>query len=262
MTVDTRTGELLDAPSYGEVRESIESAKSSLEAAAEQIVWQVENRVWLVLGYGDWNEMREAEYGGAAFMVPRAERPELLARMRTSGLTYREIADTAGVSDETVRRDLETTNVVSPSITNARGQQRPASYTRTPAPASSGEVEPARVNPSQGEELDALSAAGSVVGARPHIEDPRPAKPTLVPPPADEFTEQDRAEELASNLAAHLSLLYAVTNPERRAEYIATWRLGTDHRPVLGQKYVAPDYMRAIADALHAFANEWEHAHV
>lgn len=135
--VDTTTGELIESPSYGEVKASIESAKSSLEAAAEQIVWQIENRAWVVLGYDNWNEMREAEYGGAAFMVPRAERPELVARMRRSGLTQQEIADTAGVSRPTVVNDLSSmseSDIEEPArpITNARGQQRPPSYAPKP----------------------------------------------------------------------------------------------------------------------------------
>lgn len=52
--------------------------------------------------------------------------------MRAKGLTQREIADTAGVSDATVRRDLaaQPTNVGSEPITNSRGQQRPATYSR------------------------------------------------------------------------------------------------------------------------------------
>lgn len=139
--VNTDTGEITDAPTYGEVRDSIDSAKASLEAAAEQIVWQIEHRAWTVLGYSDWNEMREAEYGGAAFMVPRAERPELLARMRRSGLTNVEIADTAGVSEATVRNDLNrnSANEPVPTITNARGQQRPTTYSK-PAPATADDV--------------------------------------------------------------------------------------------------------------------------
>lgn len=136
--VNTETGEITDSPTYAEVKDSIHSAKASLEAAAEQIVWQIENRAWLVLGYSDWNEMREAEYGGAAFMVPRAERPELLARMRRSGLTQQEIADTAGVSIGTVNGDLNFSSEdeePTAQITNARGQQRPASYAKPSATA-------------------------------------------------------------------------------------------------------------------------------
>lgn len=132
--VNTETGELSNAPSYGDVKESVARALSGLEQAAEQIIWQIENRAWVVLGYADWNEMREAEYGGAAFMVPRAERPELLARMRRTGLTQQEIADTAGVSKATVINDLKVRTDFEDSapaiITNARGQQRPTSYSR------------------------------------------------------------------------------------------------------------------------------------
>lgn len=103
--VNVETGELVEV-SYSDIKQSIEKAKASLEEAAEQIVWQIERRAWTVLGYSDWNEMREAEYGGAAFMVPRAERPELLARMRHSGLTQQEIADTAGVSVQMIHNSV------------------------------------------------------------------------------------------------------------------------------------------------------------
>ncbi len=138
--VNPDTGEI--TATYGEVRDSIERAKASLEAAAEEIVWQIEHQAWTTLGYASWNEMREAEYGGAAFMVPRAERPELVARMRRSGLTQQEIADTAGVNVATVSRDLANANSDGPAtITNARGQQRPATYTKTP-PAPEGEAGP------------------------------------------------------------------------------------------------------------------------
>ncbi|WP_114202350.1 hypothetical protein [Janibacter anophelis] len=134
-----------------DVRSSIDSAKASLEKAAEQIVWQIENRVWTVLGYDSWNEMREAEYGGAAFMVPKAERPELVARMRAQGLTQQEIADTAGVSQTQVQRDLNTQmgNDRPAVVTNARGQQRPASYQRHMPEAPTEEQDAATLARSQ-----------------------------------------------------------------------------------------------------------------
>lgn len=113
-----------------DVRASIRRARKSLEDAAAEIVWQIEMEAWRTLGYSSWTAMREAEYGGAAFMVPSKSRPEIVARIRAKGLTHKEIADTAGVSDETVRRDLQTTNVGSPAtVTNANGVERPATYT-------------------------------------------------------------------------------------------------------------------------------------
>lgn len=53
-----------------DTRDSIRRAKKSLEAAAKEIVWQIEMEGWRTLGYSSWGAMREAEYGGAAFMVP------------------------------------------------------------------------------------------------------------------------------------------------------------------------------------------------
>lgn len=135
-TVITETGEITEPTvpirliTPDDVRASIKRAKRSLEKAAEEIVWQVEMEAWRTLGYGSWNAMREAEYGEAAFMVPARQRPELVARMRATGLTQQEIADTAGVSQRTVSDDLNSNsaNEQPTTITNSRGQQRPATY--------------------------------------------------------------------------------------------------------------------------------------
>lgn len=99
------------------VRGSIKRARRSLEAAAEEIIWQIEMEAWRTLGYPSWSAMREAEYGGAAFMVPAKNRPELVARIKAvevgrtargnpKHLTNQEIADTVGVSERQVERDL------------------------------------------------------------------------------------------------------------------------------------------------------------
>lgn len=151
--VNTETGEITGRPEIplqvitaNDVRASIRRAKASLEKAAAEIVWQIEREAWRTLGYSSWNAMRETEYGDAAFMVPRKDRPELVGRMRAAGLTQQEIADTAGVAESTVRNDLnrifadEPAVALPDAITNARGQQRPTAYTpyatTGPTPAS------------------------------------------------------------------------------------------------------------------------------
>jgi hypothetical protein len=91
-------------PTIARVKRSIERARSSLEASAEEVMWQIENKAWTVLGYSDWKAMREAEYGGAAFMVPRDSRPKYVQRLGDLGLNQREIAGTMGVSAATVNR--------------------------------------------------------------------------------------------------------------------------------------------------------------
>lgn len=96
---------------------SINRARRSLEAAAEEIVWQIEMEAWVTLGYKSWDQMRDAEYGGAAFMVPSKSRPEIVARIKeievgrtargnSKHLTDQEIANTAGVSRTQVHYDL------------------------------------------------------------------------------------------------------------------------------------------------------------
>lgn len=99
------------------VKASVRRARRNLEAAAEEIVWQIEMEAWRTLGYASWTAMREAEYGGAAFMVPSKNRPEIVARIKaveigrsargnSKHLTDQEIADTVGVSRSQVQDDL------------------------------------------------------------------------------------------------------------------------------------------------------------
>jgi hypothetical protein len=115
------------------VRASVDIVRSRLADAAEQIVWQIEHRAWTVLGYRSWSEMRDAEYGDVAVMVPRALRPDLVIRMRQVGLTQAEIGTTLGVSRPTVAADLNAdSDVQPPTIVTARGQTRPTSYERNP----------------------------------------------------------------------------------------------------------------------------------
>jgi predicted transcriptional regulator len=89
-----------------DVQRSIERAKTSLDRSAEEVMWQIDNQVWTVLGYESWDAMREAIYDGPAFMVPSPSRPNFVHRLRDTGMSQRAIADTLGVSRMTINRDL------------------------------------------------------------------------------------------------------------------------------------------------------------
>lgn len=137
-----------------DVRASIRRAKKSLEEAAAEIVWQIEREAWRTLGYSSWTAMREAEYGGAAFMVPSKSRPEIVARIRAAGLTQQEVAATAGVAKATVQNDLKANSGLEPpTITNSRGQQRPAAYTRTEPDVIDAEIVDEEIGHQTGEIL-------------------------------------------------------------------------------------------------------------
>lgn len=177
MTVSTdRRPEIpLQVITPADVRASIARARRSLERAAEEIVWQIEMEAWRTLGYSSWGAMREAEYGGAAFMVPSKSRPELVARIRAKGLTQQEIADTAGVSRPTVASDLASMPNPDIEVTNSRGQQRPATYTRTERDdVIDAELveddEPVHVNTETGEVIDSPNATT----------DPAPAESAVI----------------------------------------------------------------------------------
>lgn len=121
ITVQARPEVPLQVVTPADVRASVRRAKKSLEAAAAEIVWQIEREAWRTLGYPSWTAMREAEYGGAAFMVPSKSRPEIVARIKEievgrtargnpKHLTDQEIAETVGVSRRQVQDDLTGNN--------------------------------------------------------------------------------------------------------------------------------------------------------
>lgn len=121
--VDTRPHIPISLITEADVRASIKRARRGLEKAADEIVWQIEMEGWKTLGYTSWSAMREAEYGGAAFMVPSKSRPEFVARIKqievgktvrggSKHLTDQEIAETVGVSRRQVQDDLRENNEV------------------------------------------------------------------------------------------------------------------------------------------------------
>lgn len=110
---------------------SVDRARTHLEAAAEEVVRQINGRAWIALGYESWDDMREAEYRGAAVIVPRADRPELVAKLRAEGLSQREIGDTLGVTDVQVGRDLrnqQMSDTEPATRTDSLGRERPTTY--------------------------------------------------------------------------------------------------------------------------------------
>ena len=121
-----------------EARTSVERAMSGLESAAAEIVAQIAGRAWVALGYDTWDVMREAEYGGAAVIVPRTVRSQLSARLASQGLSQQQIGDTLGVTHQTVSNDLrDVANFgnVPGTRTDSLGREQPRSKPHASAPA-------------------------------------------------------------------------------------------------------------------------------
>jgi hypothetical protein len=116
-----------------QVDREIAITKRGLKEAGQSIVRQVAGRAWLAKGFADWEEMREAVYSGPVVIVPRADRPELVALLRREGLSQKQIGDTLGVSEGTVNadvRNLRTEDTEPTTRTDSLGRERPTSYER------------------------------------------------------------------------------------------------------------------------------------
>lgn len=195
--------------------------KTHLEQAAEQVVWQIENQAWLVLGHKSWDEMRDAEYKGAAVMVPRADRPEIVARMRSHGLSQKQIGDTLGVSQRTISGDLNSNIANEATITNSRGQSRPTSYKAKPEP----DRDPA---PVPWRHVIGPAVPDAVIDALPTPE-PEPASPD----PLGDYLDGSQAVQDARYLASFYKAI--VKESEYRRFACARWR-GRGQRDSFGNR--------------------------
>lgn len=232
-----------------DVRRSVASAREHGERFFDEIVWQIEHRVWGVLGYASWDEMRQGEYADMGVVVPRADRPELVARLRRTGLSQQTIGDTLGVPETTVRRDLNRQMADEdppPTITNARGQERPASYTRQP-PQDYGEdndraalAQPAQTHPPAQPRQAELTRRDVLDGQR-----------------AERYDAQKRCEHMGFALGT----LHLLTVPEERQRIHQAWALGADGATPTNRAYHTPATMRDLAAALVTYANEEEARH-
>lgn len=138
MTIEVAEG-VVDAeivPTQEEARQSVKSAKGLLDGFWSEIKWQVKHKAWESLGYQSLNEMWNAEYASMNVGISRAERPELVGALRSAGQTQREIADKLGVERRTVIRDSQSDicDIENATITNSRGQERPATYSTDAKP--------------------------------------------------------------------------------------------------------------------------------
>lgn len=141
-----------------EAKRRVDRVKSGVERIWDDLVVLYRERAWSVLGYQSWDALCDAEFGGTRIALPRQQRQEVVCDLRESGMSTRAIASAVGVTDMTVRRDLESsaTNVavVAPAtITGLDGRTRTATPTRPTEPPP---LEP--WDPTEGLSADDLAA--------------------------------------------------------------------------------------------------------
>lgn len=64
------------------------------------------SRAWSTLGYSSWDDYCTTEFGHLRLQLPKAERLEAVAALRSEGLSTRAIGSALGVHHATVERDL------------------------------------------------------------------------------------------------------------------------------------------------------------
>ena len=90
-------------------REDAEARRDRIKAGLvtlwDDIKTAWRERDWLALGYESWDTMCDAEYR-VGLVLPRSERPEIVADLRAEGMSTRAIAAAVGASKSTVHDDL------------------------------------------------------------------------------------------------------------------------------------------------------------
>lgn len=134
--VDTTTGEIVDHPmSAVEARNRIARVRAGVETIREDVLALWSGRAWVALGIESWDALCDTEFG-VRLALPRPERIALVTDLRGQGMSTRAIGGALGVSGETVRRDLSSTdtNVAVETVTSLDGRQRPVTQPRPAQP--------------------------------------------------------------------------------------------------------------------------------
>lgn len=223
-----------------EVRESIDRAKAGALTFWREVQWQVENEAWAALGYESLDQFWDAEYMALNVGIARSDRPELVLSFRKAGQTQQQIADKLNVGVGTVHRDLSRPDFpngksLPETITDSRGQERPATY-RKPEP-------PHTVNADTGEVID--KATGEVIT---HL------------PDHDAVARETNAIENVAHMTDTLWRLASLRTPEYRARLIANNTAYPDAENPFYVEHFNPQGIRELAALLNTLAAEMENA--
>ena len=220
-----------------EVRESIDRAKAGALTFWREVQWQVENEAWTALGYESLDQFWDAEYMSLNVGIARSDRPELVLSFRKAGQTQQQIADKLNVGQSTVDRDLRRLNTqmgngsLPETITDSRGQERPATY-RKPEPPHTVNTDTGEIVPSAAERQAAHDA----------------------------IAREANAIENVAHMTDTLRRLSALRTPEYRARLIANNTAYPDHEDPAYVKHFNPQGIRDLADLLNTLATEMENA--
>ena len=218
-----------------EVRESIDRAKAGALTFWREVQWQVENEVWTALGYESLDQFWDAEYMALNVGIARSDRPELVLSFRKAGQTQQQIADKLNVNQATVGRDLANMQKhnrdLPETITDSRGQERPATY-RKPEPPHTVNTDTGEIVPSAAERQAAHDA----------------------------IARETNAIENVAFMTDTLRRLASLRTPEYRERLIENNNAYPDHEDPAYTQHFNPQGIRDLAALLNILATEMENA--
>lgn len=210
------------------------------------------DRDWYTLGYASFDAYVDSEFSEVRLRLSPDERREAVTALRKEGMSQRGIASVLGVSQPTVRRDLESTesnDSVPGRITGLDGREQPASRP-SPKPARSRSATEETSSEADLEDPQtpgpAADPSAAQAGPGPTDEpvsevsdtDPEPDMPTTTPP-APNFADLDdqlNAEMEGTDQRFRRNFSSALVKA------VAIWQFDIDR---IAQAY-ATDYEQAI----------------
>lgn len=95
-----------------QARELTEEIKVDQATLWDKVVRAYTERAWQVLGYESWDAYCATEFRSVRLRLPLEERQDIVSSLRDAGLSIRGVASAIGISDQTVQRDLNSSDVV------------------------------------------------------------------------------------------------------------------------------------------------------
>lgn len=105
-TVDAHTGEIVETCTAAEARSLTDRIRGHLSGAHGLLGEAYSRRAWVALGYESWDAYCAGEFTEARMVrLDREQRREIVADLRSQGMSTRAIASGLGVNRKTVMED-------------------------------------------------------------------------------------------------------------------------------------------------------------
>ncbi|WP_261623243.1 hypothetical protein [Nesterenkonia marinintestina] len=114
--------------SVASAREFTDEMKSDYASLQERVAAAWQGRIWIALGYEDWQSYLDTEFSGIGLRPPKELEEQVLSELRAAGMSTRGIAAATEMSQKTVSRRLGSTESDDSvdRIVGLDGKDRPA----------------------------------------------------------------------------------------------------------------------------------------